>query len=207
MDAAIEQHSESFQCPVCYELISSRHKSRVLPCGHGNVCEKDLATLWRQAQHSHAPLKCPSQGCALPDCPSVDRLPYVPCIIYACLFCNVCGRYNWALISAGDTLEDLLAARRTSSTFLSGPSKRAMQLVDSICNATSSSAAHVVHIAHAVYCSLTQSYSASDPDVGHPTKPKIGDVSTRQLQEAEARIAVLKKIIGSQGLPAVFLKL
>jgi hypothetical protein len=89
MDAAIEQHSESFQCPICYELISSRHKSRVLPCGHGNVCEKDLTTLWKQAQHSHAQLKCPSQGCALPNCPSVDRLPCVPRFIPTCFCCNL----------------------------------------------------------------------------------------------------------------------
>ncbi len=116
-------------------------------------------------------------------------------------------RYNWALISAGDTLEDLLAARHSSSTFLSGASKRAMQLVDSICDAGSASAADVVRSAHAVYCSLTQSYSACDTEAGRQTKPKVGDASTRQLQEAEARIAVLKKIMGGQGLPVVFLKL
>jgi hypothetical protein len=89
MDEAIEQHSESFQCPICYELISSRHKSRVLPCGHGNVCEKDLTTLWKQAQHSHTQPKCPSQGCALPNCPSVDRLPCVSRFIPTCFCCNI----------------------------------------------------------------------------------------------------------------------
>jgi hypothetical protein len=143
MDAAIEQLTEAFQCPVCYELISSRHKSRALPCGHGNVCvmlfpqffcnilrrcDADLTTLWQQvsslafktklytcnvyqAQQSGTPFKCPSQGCSLPrcepkiktgkqfnltppSCPPIDRLPH-----------------NWALISAGDAFEDLLAAR------------------------------------------------------------------------------------------------
>ena len=79
--------------------------------------------------------------------------------------------------------------------------------MDSICDAGSASAADIVRNAHAVYCSLTQSYSACDAEAGRQTKPKVGDASTRQLQEAEARIAVLKKIMGGQGLPVVFLKL
>ena len=77
MDAAIEQLTEAFQCPICYELIGSRHKARALPCGHGNVCEKDLAVIWRQQQQGRS-FKCPSQGCNLPNCPPIDQLPYKP---------------------------------------------------------------------------------------------------------------------------------
>jgi hypothetical protein len=73
----------------------------MLPCGHGNVCEQDLSALWRQAQQGGAQFKCPSQGCTIPNCPAIDKLPY-----------------NWAFISAGDSLEDLLAARESSSSIL-----------------------------------------------------------------------------------------
>ena len=187
MDAAIEQLSEAFQCPICYELISSRHRARTLPCGHGNVCEKDLTAIWRQQQGQG--FKCPSQGCNLPNCPPIDKLPL-----------------NWAFISAGDAFEDLLGARESASSSLSGPAKRAMQLVDSISGGSSSTPpADVIRCAHAVYSSLTQSQSAPAADAVR--KPKISDASARQLQEAEARIAVLKRIMSGQSPALVFLKL
>lgn len=190
MDAAIEQLTEAFQCPVCYELISSRHKSRALPCGHGNVCDADLTTLWQQAQQSGTPFKCPSQGCSLPSCPPIDRLPH-----------------NWALISAGDAFEDLLAARDSAHSILSGAAKRAAQLVDVIAGCSSVKSADVIHSAHAIYRSLTQSYSTADDESILPMKPKISDASKRLLQEAEARIGVVKKIMASQGFAMVFLRL
>ena len=71
-----------------------------------------------------------------------SRVSFLP---YVLLFVTFCDRYNWGLISAGDSLEDLLAALHASSTLLSRASKRAMQLVDSICDAGSASAAVIVH--------------------------------------------------------------
>ena len=131
----------------------------MLPCGHGNVCESDLRALWQEARQSGAPFKClqgcrsPSKthvlnrkaltfGCSLPNCPPIDKLPY-----------------NWSMISAGDALEDLLAARDSSHSILSGAAKRAAQLIDAVATGSSSvPVADVVHNAHAVYRSLTQSY-------------------------------------------------
>ena len=113
----------------------------MLPCGHGNVCESDLRALWQEARQSGAPFKC-LQGCSLPNCPPIDKLPY-----------------NWSMISAGDALEDLLAARDSSHSILSGAAKRAAQLIDAVATGSSSvPVADVVHNAHAVYRSLTQSY-------------------------------------------------
>ncbi len=147
MDGAIEQLSVAFQCPFCYELNSSRSKPRVLPCGHGNVCDSDLRALWQEARQSGSPFKC-LQGCSLPNCPPIDKLPY-----------------NWAMISAGDALEDLLAARDSSHSILSGAAKRAAQLIDAIATDSSSvPVADVIHNAHAIYRSLTQSYR-SDPKI------------------------------------------
>jgi hypothetical protein len=188
MDASVEQLTETFQCAVCYELISSRHKSRVLPCGHGNVCEKDLAALWKQAQQGGQRFKCPSQGCNLPDCPPVDALPV-----------------NWAFISAGDAFEDFLSARESSSSILSGPAKRAMQLVISASDPSLVAAANVIRIANDVYCLLTQSYSSPEDDCGR--KVKLSDASSRYLQEAESRIVVLKKIMAGHSVAMVFMKL
>jgi hypothetical protein len=82
-----------------------------------------------------------------------------------------------------------------------------MQLIDSTAALSpSDNPSHVITLAHAVYSSLTQSYSTAD-DSGRVTKPKISDASARHLQEAEARVAVLKKIISGQGLVMVFMKL
>ena len=191
MDAAIQQLTEAFQCPVCYELISSRHKSRSLPCGHGNVCEKDLGVLWRQSQQNGSHFKCPSQGCSIPNCPPVDKLPY-----------------NWAFISAGDNVEDLIAAHGSSSPVLSGPSKRSLQIIDSMSGMSCDTCGRdVISNAHALYATLTQSFDLSEADACSGTQRKAIDVSTRHAQEAEARITVLKKIMAGQGLVMTFLKL
>ncbi len=135
----MQQLTDAFQCPVCYELICSAHKSRCLPCGHGNVCEKDLQALWRQAKQTGTPFTCPSQGCALANCPAIDKLPY-----------------NWAFISAGDSMDDLRLASESCSGILSGPAKRAMQLVESTAGFTCRTpAADVITTAASVYSAFT----------------------------------------------------
>ena len=91
---------------------------------------------------------------------------------------------------------------------LSGPSKRSLQLIDSMSGLSCDVCARdVISSAHALYAALTQSFDLSEGDACSTMKRKSSDVSTRHAQEAEARITVLKKIIAGHGLVMTFLKL
>ena len=138
---------------------------------------------------------CSARGYLIAPPSTARRASRVSFLPYVLLFVTFCDRYNWGLISAGDSLEDLLAALHASSALLRSWTRHAMRAA--LRRLTSCTAA-------------SPRASASDAGAGRPTKPKVGDkcdAPTRQLQTAAAKIAELNKAVCGQGLPVVFPKL